>query len=126
MKPIEIAKELHVTETGPRTFRNDVEAHLLNGIVFSTSTAFIMARYVCRAWPASAIVNPWQNDLTCAPLDCLHIYLAAGNISEFWTFPHQPVTWISFERRNILRFHPYDTLKRRCNTNSQAPTLPPI
>jgi len=103
-----------------------MEAHLLHGIVISTPTAFIMARYVCRDWPASSIVDPWENDLTCAPRDCLHIYLAAGDLLEFFTFPHQPVMWISFERRNILRFHSYQALKRRCITNLQDHTSPPI
>ena len=111
VSPAEQAAAVYESEPCARTFREDLEAHLLHGIVIATPTAFILARYVCRDWPATAIVNPWENDLTCSPRDCLHVYLAAGRTSEFWTFPHQPVTWVSFERRNILRFHRYDTLK---------------
>lgn len=129
MSPAETAAAVYALEPCARTFREDLEAHLLHGIVISTPTAFIMARYVCRDWPSSVIVNPWLNpetDLTCASRDCLHIYLAAGNLGEFFTFPHQYATWVSFERRNILRFHSYDTIKRRCNTNSQALISRPI
>ncbi len=121
MTPVEIAKTLHIREDGPRSFLEDLEAHLIHGLVMSTPTAFIMARYVCRDWPGESIINPWVNDPGSSHIDTLHIYLAAGDISEFFTFPHRPCRWISFERRNILRFHSYDTLKRRCTTNSTAP-----
>ncbi len=126
MTPVEAAAAVYSREPCARSFREDLEAHLLHGIVVNTQTAFVLARYVCRAWPAAAIVNPWINDLTCAPRDCLHIHLAAGRTSEFFTFPHAPCSWVSFERRNILRFHPYDTIQRRCNTNSQALSSPRI
>ena len=114
MTPIEQAHALHTSEHGPRSFRCDLEAHLLHGIVFSTPTAFIMARYVSRSWPDSSIINPWLNDATCSQLDTLHVYLAAGDITEFFTFPHNSCKWISFERKNVLKFYRYDTLKRRC------------
>lgn len=125
MSPVEQAKALHVAEAGPRSFREDMEAHLLHGLVMCTPTAFILARYVSREWPAEWVVNPWKNEVTCARLDCLHIYLAAGDIREFFTFPHNHARWISFERRHILRFHPYAILQRRCKI-SQDLTSPPI
>lgn len=109
--PIFQAKALHFNENGPRSFREDLEAHLMHGFVYSTPSAFVMARMVSRDWPACDIINPWKNDLTCPP-DCLHIYLAAGDIQEFWTFPHPHAVWVSFERRNILRFHPYERIQR--------------
>lgn len=125
VSPVEIAAAVYDQEPCARTFREDLEAHLLHGIVISTQTAFVMARYVCRDWPASAIVDPWNNDLACVP-DCLHIYLAAGRTSEFWTFPHKKVKWISFERGNSLRFHPYDQLQRLCSRQSKARISRPI
>jgi hypothetical protein len=125
MNPAEQAAAVYEREPCARTFRSDLEAHLLHGIVISTPTAFIMARYVGSSWPTQDIVNPWCNDLNPSRRDCLHIYLAAGDLSEFFTFPHKPVTWCSFERRNILRFYSYQSLKRRC-TISTDPTSPPI
>lgn len=112
MTPIEQAHALHTSEHGPRSFRSDLEAHLLHGIVFSTPTAFIMARYVSRSWPDALIVNPWVNDATCARLDTLHVYLAAGDLTEFFTFPHKSAMWISFERKNTLKSYPYARLRR--------------
>lgn len=113
----ERAKALHYNENGPRSFKEDLEAHLLHGSVFSTPTAFIMARYVSRSWPEESIINPWVNDATCPQIDCLHVYLAAGDLTEFFTFPHRSVKWISFERKNTLKFYCYTDLKRRCTTN---------
>ena len=113
--PVQIARELHDRENGPRSFVNDLEAHLLNGIVFSTPTAFLMARYVRREWPQKLIVDPWWVD-DGTEMNCLHVYLAAGDLKEFFTFPHIPVKYVSFERESILRFHPYSTLQRLCPT----------
>lgn len=103
----------------------DLEAHLLHGYVYNTPEAFIMARYVCRDWPQSAITDPNVNDLP-GIKNCLHVYLAAGPISKMFTFEHAEAEWVSFERENILRFHPYQSLKRRCITNLKALTSPMI
>lgn len=112
MTPIARAHALHYNENGPRSFKQDLEAHLLHGLVFSTPTAFVMARHVSRSWPEESIINPWVNDATCDHLNCLHVYLAAGDLTEFWTFPHKPAKWCSFERRNNLRFYPYERIRR--------------
>lgn len=128
MTPAEQAAAVYQREPCARTFREDMDAHLLNpaAVIVSCSSAFLMARPVCRAWDQHAITDPWFNSLTCAP-DCWHIYLAAGDLSAFFTFPHQPLAWVSFERGNRLRFHSYDTLRRRCTTTriSTVPTSIP-
>lgn len=123
MSPVEQAKILHESEAGPRSFREDLEAHLLHGLVYSTPTAFIMARYVRRDWPDEVIVDPWCNpetDLTCAP-DCVHVYLAAGDISQFLTFEHKPCAWVSFERRCRLRFYPYPSIQCKLTDLTSRP-----
>ena len=112
MNAAELAKERHVYENGPRSFKQDLEAHLIHGIVFSTPTAFVMARYVSRSWPDHSIINPWLNDATCSQLDTLHVYLAAGDLTEFFTFPHISCKWVSFERKNNLKFYSYARLRR--------------
>lgn len=131
MTPIEQAAAVYQREECARSFREDLEAHLLHGLVFSTPRGFIMARYVRRDWAHSAIVDPWQNgenEATCAPeKDCLHVYLAAGELSEFFTFPHRRVLWVSFERSNRLHFHPYNRIQRLCSKIPipLAPTMRP-
>ena len=112
MKPVRQAAAVYQREPCARDFKEDLSAHLLHGIVFSTPTAFIMARYVSRSWPDSSIINPWLNDATCDQLDTIHVYLAAGDITEFFTFPHKPAMWISFERKNILKFYPYARISK--------------
>lgn len=126
MTPAEQAAAVYHREECPRSFRQDLEAHLVNprAVVIATGRLFCMARPVSRDWDQLAITDPNFNSLTCAP-DCWHVYLGAGDISEFFTFPHDFLPWVSFERGNRLRIHRYDTLRRRCTTNSKALTSTP-
>ncbi len=126
MTPAEQAAAVYSREPCARTFREDMEAHLLNpaAITHADGRLFMLARPVCRDWDYHAVTDPWFNSLTNAP-DCWHIYLGAGDISAFFTIPHDPLPWVSFERNNRLRFHRYDILKRRCTTNSTARTTIP-
>lgn len=103
MTPVEQAAAVYQQEPCAGTFREDLEAYLLAGLVFSTPTAFVMARYTNR-----------DDDLTCAGKSCMHVHLAAGDVMEIFRFPHTPCDWISFERKNVLRFYSYSQLKRRC------------
>lgn len=43
----------------PRTFREDVEAHLMNGYIISEPTMMIMARPVDASAPQDLIRDPW-------------------------------------------------------------------
>lgn len=114
MIPVLAAAAVYQRESCARTMLEDLESHLLHGLVYSTPKAFVMARYVCRDWPHAAITDPEINDLP-GPKNCLHVYLAAGDVSKIWTFDHAETEWVSFERGNILRFYPYNLLKRRCS-----------
>jgi hypothetical protein len=113
MSPVEQAAAIYEREPCAGTFTDDLEAYLLHGLVHSSPTCFVMARYVCREWGYEAITDPWFSDSTCAP-DCVHIHLAAGDIREMWSFPHCPMRWVSFERGNKLRFHDYHHILKRC------------
>lgn len=112
MSPLEMAMEVYRNEPCARTFQDDLEAHFIHGMVYSNEQTFIMARYVCRWWDQSIICDPWQNPP--GERDCLHIYLAAGNMANCFAFPHQICSFVSFERNNVLRHYPYQPLKRRC------------
>ncbi len=122
MTPIEKAAAVYESEPCARPFREDLEAHLLHGLVFNTRESFIMARYVSKDWSPQDIVNPWINHKDGSQLNCIHIYLASGDITEFFTFPHQSVKWVSFERNNRLKFYHYLPLKSRCTKNFLVPT----
>jgi hypothetical protein len=102
MTPVEQAAAVYEREDCARTFKEDLEYHLLNGWVINTPTLFIMARPVERYGPPSLIVDPshvFENP------DCWHIYLQAGNVNEVWKFDVHQFPWVSFERRNRLRFY---------------------
>lgn len=116
MSPAEQAAAVYLSEPCARMFEEDLDAHLLHGLVYSTPTAFGMARYVCSAWPHEWIVDPWFNSRDHGTHDTLHVYLAAGNLREILALPHFPAAFISFERQNRLRFYDYDQLTKRCKT----------
>ena len=79
MTPAEQAAAVYERETCARSFREDIEAHLLNGYVFSTPTMFIMGRAVDRLAPRELIVDPWHT-FPEADRNAWLIYLAAGNV----------------------------------------------
>lgn len=103
MKPVEHAARIYESEPCARTFKEDLEAHLIHGVVFSRPDLFIMARPVSRSWAKHEIVNPWFNELTKTP-NCWHVYLAAGDISKVWSIMPYRLEFASWERGNKLRF----------------------
>lgn len=113
MKPVLKAAEVYHREACRRTFREDLEAHLLHGFVYSTSDRFVMARPVVVNAPDADIVDPWHNSWDGEP-DCWHLYLFSGNmISAFQSAPYK-LPWVSFERNNILRRYEWDVMWEKC------------
>ena len=107
MAPIQRAIEVYRNEPCARSFQEDLEAHLLNGYVWSSPTAFGMARKVDRHADAELILNPWH----VFPSDSVNawlVYLGAGSLKEMFTrFPHK-LEWIGWERENVLRWYRMD------------------
>lgn len=102
MTPVERAAAVYQREPCARTFREDLEAHLLNGYVLSTPATFVMGRLVQRDAPPELIVDPWHRFETG---DCWLVYLAAGDIlREARRWMPWPVPWLAWERSNRLRF----------------------
>lgn len=111
MRPIDQARLVYEQEPCARTFEEDLRLHLMHGYVFSTPEIFMMGRGVRRDAPDYDILNPtvtWPEDLC----DTWMIYLAAGNIGDFFRFEPTPKKWVAFERENQLRVHSYDRIKR--------------
>ena len=112
MTPIEKAAEVYLREPCARTFQEDLKLHLLYGYVISTPRLFIMGRPVVKGAPASEIVDP-SFTFPEALCNCWHIYLAAGNgIQEFFRVEPFELPWLSWERKNILRYHRRDAILR--------------
>jgi hypothetical protein len=106
MTPVELAAKAHLADNSPRSFREDLEAHLLHGYVFSTPEYFAMGRPVRSSASPADMVNPWVNwpRETC---DAWLVYLAAGDMQKALTCVPYPLPWIAFERGNALRLHAY-------------------
>lgn len=79
MTPVEQASELYARFPQPRTFREDLEAHLLHGYVFSTPDCFLMARPVSSHATAEAISDPWHR-FEPHEQDTWLIWIAAGSM----------------------------------------------
>ena len=118
MTPAELAAAVYQQEPCARSFREDLEAHLLHGYVFSTPDVFLMIRPVDRGW-RDQIVDPTKNPewiKPWSPPDCWHVYLAAGDIQEMWKFLPYPLEFVSYERSNRLRIVRFQQFRRLCST----------
>lgn len=101
MTPVEQAAAVYNTEPCARSFREDLEAHLLHGYVFSTPEFFAMGRAVDSHARAGLIVNPWVKFDTS---DAWMIYLVAGDTAKAIEALPYDLPLICWERSNSLRF----------------------
>lgn len=117
MTPVEQAAAVYQREPCARTFREDLEAHLLNGYVFSTPTVFVMGRLVQRDAEPALIVDPWHRF---EDGDCWLVYLAAGNLAEIPRFIPSPKKYVAWERENSLRVHLSTQVIRLCTRSHNS------
>jgi hypothetical protein len=76
-----------------------------------------MCRPVCREAPTELVVD--SHVVFGRNVDCWHIYLVAGDMSE--AVKHLPfiLPWISWERDNKLRFYKTKKLLKRLKKNDR-------
>lgn len=108
--PVERAAEVYQREPCARSFRDDLEIHLLHGFVFSRPDFFVMGRPVIRSAPRELIVNPLHR-FPSSECDTWHVYLMAGNLAPAYSIMPWPLPWLSFERKNVLRFWPMSKMQ---------------
>lgn len=111
LMPVEKAAAVYSTEACSRPFREDLEAHLLEGFVFSRPDYFIMGRPVERGADQAQVTDPWYR-FTWDKCDCWHVFLFSGNLVRAWGILPWPLPWISFERKNELRFYSLEAIRR--------------
>lgn len=109
--PYELARKIYQQEPCARTFREDLEQHLRTGYVWSSPRTFIMGRPVRRSGDRADIVTP---HVTFDNPDCWHIYLAAGELYEFFRLEPFELPWFSWERHNVLRFYRRERVIQLC------------
>ena len=117
MSPAQRAAAVYDQEPCARSFKEDLEAHLIYGVVVSTPDLFFMARPVSHDAPRYEIVNPWCNVWDAGEPDCWHLYLYAGDMMDaFKQVPHS--TYVSFEKKNRLRVYRVKDIYAACSRHS--------
>lgn len=108
MTPAELAAQVYQREECASSFQGDLEAHLLNGYVFSTPQAFAMGRPVNSKADESLILDPWHS-FPRESCDCWLIWLAAGDLASLLPLFPFPLPLIGYQMRNILRFRGFQS-----------------
>jgi hypothetical protein len=104
--------EVYKREECARTFKDDLEIHLLTGFVYSTPDYFIMGRPVDRFGDPEKIIDPTY-PFPREQWNCWHIYGMAGDIKLCWSREPIVFPWVSWEKRNRLKFYPMATIRAR-------------
>lgn len=123
MTPVEQAAAVYEREPCARSFREDLELHLLGGYVFSTPAMFIMGRAVNQHAPQLLITDP-AHIFPDAEHDAWLVYLAAGSVSEFFQFCPKWLDFVMWERKNVLRTYYAQTVKKKCSRSSLSFSSP--
>ena len=104
MKVLDIARKIYAEEDSPRALAVDILLHIANpkGWVISRPDLLIMARPVRKDAPKEEILDPGREF---KEADCWHVYLVVGNASVAFQYLPFDLPWISFERKNVLKFY---------------------
>ncbi|MDZ4287835.1 MAG: hypothetical protein U0984_07745 [Prosthecobacter sp.] len=96
-------------------FEDTVATYLRHGFVWSSPRSFVLARAIAADW--------WQDHdrLTDHTLshpqgDCWFLWLAAGDMREFFEVCPQPKPFVCFCRRGLPRLWRYDRINQGCRT----------
>jgi hypothetical protein len=120
MNPYQLARQVYDREPCARSFEEDLFWHLQYGIVLSTPAGFAMIRSVWSHWSKDRLKSP---RFVAKHGDCWMIWLAAGDITSVWALGPRK-DWVCFERRNLLRVWPYDTVRRLYRSRPQPAAVP--
>lgn len=112
------AAAVYDKERCARSFEEDLILHMRSGYVISSPTVFLVGRAVVKDADPDLILDPArQFD---AP-DCWLIWLAAGDIKEFFRYMPYYLPFMAWQKRNILRFYKTEEVRKRiCGTYTLA------
>ncbi len=99
-----LLQALTLYEGQDRTFRDDLEAFMQTGRVYITPTAVLFAKAVPREVDHHLPWDLWEE----SQCDAWLIWLAAGDLSEFFRYAPHPLPWLCWARRGKLRWWPWD------------------
>lgn len=114
MIPFDQIAVLYEQTQMPRSFEEDMTAHISTGYVVSTPEYFIMGRAVDREAPPELIDDPWH--AFPQPLqNTWLVYAFAGSSRNFLSFVPYPLKWVAFQRRGqALRIYDFNQITKRC------------
>ena len=109
----------------PGDFRRDLMHHLDHGWVYSSPSAFGLARVVCHDWADEDFLDP---EIYCLPEegDCWYFTRVTGNVAEVLSrlpFPLERCAWHRHRGENIKIRH-YD-FRKFCRRFGAFPELFP-
>jgi len=114
MTPAERAAALIRVDGG--NFVDELEAHLLNGCVFSTTRAFLMARPVPRR---ADVLDAWQTWPT-EQCDAWYVWMGVGRIEELLALMPYPLPWLGWTRIGRRRAETLWVLTARLRRRASA------
>lgn len=93
-----------------RTLQDDIALHVTHGFVWSSPTAIILAKLTHSSYNPEQVARYW---LKPAQADCWFVYLAAGDLREFFRVAPLKLPFACFYRRGKFRRYPLDRLEKR-------------
>lgn len=113
MTPIDRVRQLYRQWPQPRTFEEDVRAHLQVGHVLHNDDCFGLGRAVNR-WAGSEIIDdPWRS-FDKADQNAWLIFAYAGRLKTILDFIPYKLQFIGFQRRGkTIRYYDFDKLLQR-------------
>jgi len=103
MTPYAAARLVYDVEPCAHTFDEDLVQLCTTGWVCSSPEVFIMGRPVFASAEPALIVDS-SYSFPEEVWNCWHIHLYAGNLAKAFDIEPYHFPWISFERKNKLRF----------------------
>ena len=121
MHPFDQIAALYKRYPQPRTFEEDLTAHISTGYVHITPDTFLMGRGINRQAPPDLIANPWHT----FPIDQQDTWLVfaySGYSRNFLAFLPYPLKWVAWQRRGRpLRFHELSKIQAKCASTTHTP-----
>ena len=113
--PFDRATELYELYDTPRSFDEDLCAHISTGYVVSTPEYFLLGRAVDRFADPALIENPWHK-FPREDHNTWLVYLFLGKRRNFLNFVPYSLKWLAWQRRGrSLRFHEFLTFQKHAH-----------
>ena len=104
----------------PRTFDEDIAAHISTGYLISTPEYFLMGRAVSKHAASHLIADPWYA-FPRDQQDTWLVYAYSGYSRNFLAFIPYPLKWVAWQRRGrSLRFHELSKIKAKCASTTHS------